>query len=266
MPDKPLDQLLEMLSSRDPEEAWRLFVAEYGPAILQVVRHLEQDADQVPDCFQFVCAGLSAKSFRRLRKFQPGGPAVFSTWLRAVVRNLCLDWRRKQVGRHRLFKSISQLSGFDQEVFRHLYEQRLSVEEAFQSLRAAFPGVTHARVTESQMRIDRELTPNQRRLLDERAYRQVGQSAVGFEDTSPIGPDVSDPSPNPEAQVLLEERATALRHALAHLPEREQLLIRLRFEQELTLEQVGKLLDLGNAQRVERQIKAVLARLREVMN
>jgi RNA polymerase sigma factor (sigma-70 family) len=266
MPEKPLDQLLETLNSRDPEEAWRLFLAEYGPAILQVVRHLEHDADLVPDCFQFVCEGLSANSFRRLRKFQPVGRAVFSTWLRAVVRNLCLDWRRKQVGRHRLFKSIAQLSGFDQEVFRRLYEQRLSLEEAFQSLRAAFPGVTHARVTDSQMRIEKELTPNQRRLLAERAYRQVSQSVVGFEDPPAIGQDVPDPSPNPEAQALLEERAAALRRALAQLSEREQLLIRLRYEEELTLEQVGKLLDLGNAQRVERQIKAVLARLRAVMN
>ena len=39
--------------------------------------------------------------------------------------------------------------------------------------------------------------------------------------------------------------------------------MRLRFEQELTLVQIAKLLDLGNAQRVERQIKGVLGKLRE---
>lgn len=38
--------------------------------------------------------------------------------------------------------------------------------------------------------------------------------------------------------------------------------MRLRFEEELTLEQIAKLLDLGNAQRADRQIKEVLARLR----
>ena len=266
MPEDSLDHLREMLNSRDPEEAWRCFLAEYSPSILQVVRHLEHDSDLVPDCFQFVCEGLSANSFRRLRKFKPAGPAAFPTWLRAVVRNLCLDWRRKQVGRRRLFKSISKLSTLDQEVFHHLYEQRVSVEDAFQSLRAFFPGVTHDRVVESQNRIENELTPNQRRLLDERASRQCTQAVYSLDDTSAGHQDLPDPSPNPEAHALLAERATSLRKALAQLSEREQLLIRLRFEQELTLEQVGKLLDLGNPQRTERHIKTILAKLRAAMD
>ena len=50
------------------------------------------------------------------------------------------------------------------------------------------------------------------------------------------------------------------------LSKRQRLLIRLRFEQELTLDQIANLLDLGNAQRVDRQIKDVLARLREVLS
>ena len=128
---------------------------------------MERDSDFVPDCFQFVCEGLSANSFRRLRRFRPEGPAVFSTWLRAVVRNLCLDWRRRQFGRHRFFKSISNLSFFDQEVFRHLYERRLSFDDTIHSLQSAFPEITHTLLAESKARM-RELTARQRRLLDAR--------------------------------------------------------------------------------------------------
>ncbi len=122
MPEQPFDSILEHLSSRDPEAAWGEFLDEYSASIFQVVRHFERDPTLVPDCFQFVCEKLNTNSLQRLRKFRPGGPASFSTWLRAVVRNLCLDWHRKQFGRPRFFKSISRLSGFDQQVFRQLYE------------------------------------------------------------------------------------------------------------------------------------------------
>jgi RNA polymerase sigma factor (sigma-70 family) len=263
MPEKSFDNLLEQISSRNPEEAWGLFLDEYSTTVLQVVRHVERDSDFVPDCFQFVCERLSANSFRRLRKFRPQGPAVFSTWLRAVVRNLCLDWRRKQFGRPRFFKSISRLSVFDQEVFRRLYERRVSFDETFQSLRSTFPDITHTRLAESSARIEKELTTKQRRLLDARLSQQASQASASFDETEAAQANVRDPAPNPEVQAVLEERARALRRALGGLPQRERLLIRLRFEQELTLEQVARLLDLGNAQRAERQIKAVLAKLRE---
>jgi len=262
MPQQSFDSLLGQISSRNLEEAWRLFLDEYSATILQVVRHVEGDSDVVADCFQFVCERLSANSLLRLRKFRPQGPAVFSTWLRAVVRNLCLDWRRTQFGRYRLFKSISRLSALDQEVFRHLYERRLSFDETFQSLRSTFPDMTHAQLAERSARIEQELTTKQRRLLDARISRQASQTPASFDETVAHA-NVPDAAPSPEANALLRERATTLRRALDRLPPRERLLIRLRFEQELTLEQVAKLLDLGNAQRVERQIKTVLGKLRQ---
>jgi RNA polymerase sigma factor (sigma-70 family) len=263
MPEASFDKLLEQINSRDPEEAWGAFLDEYSATVLQVVRHIERDSDSVADCFQFVCERLSANSFRRLRKFRPQGPAVFSTWLRAVVRNLCLDWRRKQFGRHRFFKSISRLSVFDQEAFRHLYERRLSFDETLQSLRSIFPDITHAQLTESGARIEQALTMTQRRLLDARLSQRASQTSASSDEIATARASVSDPAPDPEAQALLRERATVLRRAVGRLSQRERLLIRLRFEQELKLEQIAKLLDLGNAQRVERQIKAVLDKLRE---
>jgi RNA polymerase sigma factor (sigma-70 family) len=263
MPEESFDKLLEQINSRDPEEAWGVFLDKYSTTILQVVRYIERDSDSVPDCFQFVCERLSANSFLRLRKFQPQGPAVFSTWLRAVVRNLCLDWRRKQFGRHRSFRSISRLSVFDQEVFRQLHERHASFDETVQSLRSAFPDITHAQLAESRARIEQALSPRQRRLLDARLLKRASQATGSFDEITTAKVNVADPAPDPEAQALFKDRATALRRAVGCLSPRERILIRLRFEQELTLEQVAKLLDLGNAQRVERQVKAVLEKLRE---
>ena len=262
MPEESFDHLLAQLNSRDPEEAWSVFLAAHSATILRIVRHLEQDSDSVPDCFQFVCEALCANSFHRLKKFRPGGPALFSTWLRAVVRNLCLDWRRKQFGRHRFFKSIARLSGFDQEVFRHLYERRVSLEEALEAVRSIFPNTTRAEVAESIPRIEKVLTGRQRQMLEARVMQQGSQTS-NFDLPAASVAAIPDPSPNPEGLAELAQQALALKRALGRLPPQDRLLIRLRFDQELTLDQVAKLLDMGNAQRAERQIKAVLSRLRK---
>jgi len=95
MPQPSVESLLEALASADPQEAWNEFLSQYSALIYQVVRHFETDIDRGSDCFQFVCEHLIKDSARRLRKFKGEGTATFTTWLRAVVRNLCIDWHRK---------------------------------------------------------------------------------------------------------------------------------------------------------------------------
>ena len=99
-------------------------------------------------------------------------------------------------------------------------------------------------------------------MLELRAMQQVSQ-ASSVDSLAASTADIPDPSPDPEGLAEMAQQALALKQALSRLPSRDRLLIRLRFEQELTLDQVAKLLDLGNAQRAERQIKAVLSRLRD---
>lgn len=263
MPEARIDHILEQVRSRDPQEAWSQFLEEYSGLIFQVIRHFERDADLASDCFQFVCERLSENGSRRLLRFKPQGPASFSTWLRAVVRNLCLDWHRKHFGRPRVFKSISRLSAFDQEVFRYVYERGVSFDETLLLLRSNFPVVTPTLLAESTERIQKELTKKQRWLLRARFAERSQETKVSLEEPEATIRDVPDPRPNPEAQAALRERAVALQRALGRLSQRERLLMRLRFEEELTLDQVATLLDLGNAQRAERQIKAILARLRQ---
>lgn len=262
MADQSVENILQQLRSRDPHEAWSAFLEEYSVVIFQVSRYLEKDLDRASDCFQFVCEKLSEDRFRRLLRFKPHGSASFSTWLRAVVRNLCLDWRRKEFGRRRRFRSISRLSIFDQEVFSCIYERGVSAEEALRLLQSKFLDVTSERVAESRERIERELTTKQRWLLSVRSRRGPQETNTTVEKVEAVPLEIPDQRPNPEAQSLLAERREALDRALNHLSERERLLVRMRFEQELTLEQIAKLLDLGNAQRADRQIKEILVRLR----
>jgi len=260
MPEARIDELLEQLCSPDSHEAWSAFLEQYASLILQVIRHFRGDSDDSADCFQFVCERLCEDRFRRLRRFKPQGPARFSTWLRAVIRNLCLDWQRKQFGRRRLFRSIDRLSELDQAVFRCVHEREVSEQETLVLLAPRFPHLTVGLLAESVERINGALTKNQNWLLRARSATAARRS----NDISAIHEraEVVDSHANPEALVIIAERTTMLHRALRRLSKQERLLIRLRFEEELTLEQIAKLLGLGNAQRVDRHIKQILSALR----
>lgn len=256
-----VEQILEQLRSYDADQAWSDFLEEYSAPIFQVICHFESDPDRASDCFQFVCEQLIKNRFRRLRQFKLHGSAKFSTWLRAVVRNLCIDWHRKEAGRPRPFKSISRLSSFDQEVFRLLYERGVSLEEGLRLMIPAFPNTTEERLAESRQRIEKGLTAQQRWLLDTRVARS--NMATFAMDVENATANVPYPCPDPEMQAMLKERYQDLHRRLNRLSSQERLMVLLRFEEELTLDQIAKLLDLGNAQRVDRQLKQILSQLRE---
>jgi len=260
MPQRTIEQILNELTSHDADQAWSDFLEEYSTLIYQVICHFEPDTDKASDCFQFVCEQLIKNRFRRLRQFKVGGAAKFSTWLRAVVRNLCVDWHRKETGRPRPFKSIAKLSAFDQRVFQLLYERGVTIEEGLRLLIPSFPHTTEEAVAESKQRIETGLTQQQRWLLNTHAARS--QEAL-FTDLAEVQANVPDPRSNPEAEAILNERRRNLLRKLNGLTHEDRLLVRLRFEQELTLDQIAKLLDLGIAQRVDRQLKQVLSKLRD---
>lgn len=265
MKDRQFAQILEGLTSRQPQEAWAEFLEVFSPLILQLVRLFEREPDHVADCFLFVCQQLSRKRFRRLRCFRPEGPAAFSTWLRAVVRNLCLDWHRKEFGRQRIFESIARLPGLDREVFHSIYEQGIPLEEVFLLLRTRFPSLTMRKMSEIADRIQQSFTPRQRWLMSTRNPKVEALETHLANGEQVLQQEIPDTGPDPEALAILSERRAALARALSNLGKPEGLLIRLRFEQGLTLEQLGRVTKLGDAQSVDRKIKHILERLRKTI-
>ena len=123
--DAAIESLLEELQSGDAQLAWRTFLTSYSDLIYGVIRTFARNADHAGDCFLFVCEKLADKKYRRLRSFRPDGRARFSTWLRVVVRNLCLDWHRAHFGRRQVFRSVASLSAIEQEIFGLLFLRRL---------------------------------------------------------------------------------------------------------------------------------------------
>ncbi len=266
MDDQQVTRILKQLGLREAQGAWPEFLEAYSPVILQVVHLSEREPDRTADCFLFVCEKLSQRQFRRLRHFKPDGPARFETWLRVVVRNLCLDWHRKEFGRERVFDSIARLTAFDQDVYSEVYEQGLSQEEAVFSLGAKYPRPTPDEVSKSVERIQQALSPRQLWLLSTRRPRIESLVTESADTQERLEQQVLDPRPDPEALSAMKEQEVRLERALERLSKSERLLIRLRFEQGLTLREVAGLLDLKDAQTADRRIREVLERMRKELS
>ncbi len=258
MEGRQLEGILRRLGSRASEQAWEEFLEACSPLVLQVIRFFERDPDPVADCFLFVCEQLRANRFRRLRRFRPEGPACFSTWLRAVVRNLCLDWHRRESGRHRVFRVVEALGFLERAVFSCRFREGLSRHETLLSLRCRFPELTEPQLLASEERVRQSLTPRQLWLVSQ--PRKAVYLALENEDGAER--QLRDPDPSPEEALSFSEQRGLVERALRRLPDSERLLVRLRFEEGLTLEQIARITGLGNPQRVERHIKGLLERLR----
>jgi RNA polymerase sigma factor (sigma-70 family) len=173
---------------------------------------LERDADSVSNCYLYVCEQLYRNEYRRLRRFEPGGPASFRTWLFLVARNLTLDWRRKKYGRKKPLTTASHPSGLGNELLPVLRDENLSSQMALEDISAE---------------------------------------------------EIPDRRPDPESQAVSTEIQTILQNSVAHLDGPSRLLIHLRFEQGLTLEQVARIVGLVDAQTADRRIRSVLGVLRK---
>ena len=265
MDDPPVDRVLHELRSRNPREARASFLKIYSPLILDVARLFERDDDSVGSCYLFVCEHLRENGFRRLLRFRADGPASFSTWLRAVARNLCLDWHRQEFGRHRVFESVARLPALDQEIFTALYLDCLPPEEAFLKLQPRVPGLTAAQLSEGIGRVRQALTPRQRWLLSVRRARSAHDLAGLARHDDEALQEIPSEALNPESWAALQEKRAALVRGMASLSARERLLIRLRFERDLTLEEIANLLELDNPQSADRRIKEAIEKLRREM-
>lgn len=260
-----LAKILDSLVSPDAEPAWSEFLEAYAPLILQVCRFLERDADHATDCFLFVCEHLVANRFARLRRYRPEGPASFPTWLRAVVRNLCLDWRRKQFGRTRAFESVERMSLIERQIFQCRFEDQLSREETYSLLHLGHPDVTEEQFIEIEERITASVSSRQQWLLSARRAEAVGELALAPATEDQPGLDVPDARPSPEIVALERELSAMLAGAVARLSKQEQLLLKLRFVQGLTLADVARLTGMANAQQADRRLRELLARLRSAV-
>jgi RNA polymerase sigma factor (sigma-70 family) len=263
--DDSIAGLLAGLASPNPSAAWNEFLQRHSATLLQIIRHYESDPQRLSECFDHVCQALSDDRFRRLLSFQLGGSAKFRTWLMAVTANLCIDWRRKKTGRFRPIRAIAHLSELDQLVYRYIFVRGMPRTECLHALEGRFPGLNEQRLAEINARLFSVLSPQQRWQLglrmataghhDDAMNLDIGDESLRLEDSN-VGP---------EELAQAEEEGEMLAAALAQLPAQQRLLLRLRYEQNLTLAEVARLTDLNDPFRANRKIQAALSALAKIM-
>jgi RNA polymerase sigma factor (sigma-70 family) len=232
---------------------------------MHVIRRHDADDERARECFAHVCGALSDDGFRRLLSFRPDGPARFKTWLMAVVSNLCVDWRRRQQGRIRPIPSVLHLPELDQQVYHCIYVRRMSRAQCLQALVPRFPQLTEATVSEINARLFALLTPRQRWQLSARTPAlQPVTCGVWPEDDDPAW-QVAEPGPGPDDLAEESQERRQLQDALARLPAEQRLLLRLRYERNLTLTEVARLTSQSDPFRANRRIQSALKALAELM-
>jgi len=258
--DGGVGPLLEALCSDDAEVAWTAFLTKYSDLIYGVIRTFTKDPDHSANCFLFVCARLADKGYRRLRTFRPDGRARFSTWLRAVVRNLCLDWHRSQFGRWQMFRFMASRSALDQEIFRAAFQRGASVHDIWGDLSQKGFNLSYSEVERRVAELRNLMSARQLWLLT--TTRVAVESLDSDREESPAL-EVADPSPDPERVAILRETQAALAKALPRIDANDRLLLRLRYLEGLGLLQVARLVGLKDAQTADRRIREAIEHLRE---
>ena len=256
-----LSGLLGRLATADAGRGWSEFLQRYSPLILQVVRRFETDHGRVMDCFVHACEQLSNDGFQRLRRYRPDGTARFGTWLSAVVANLYVDWRRIQYGRSRPVRSVARLPELDQLVYRYIYVRGMPRDECLYVLQGKYPDLTGVQLSEINARLFARLSPRQRWQLSVRRGDPVPLDEESAGDSDAGALQLEAPGPGPEELSQAEQERRQLEAALGQLSAQQRLLLRLRYEQNLTLEEVARLTGFAAPFRAHRQIQAALKTL-----
>lgn len=263
MPESAIGALLDKLRTEHAQAGWTEFLACYTNQIYKTAQLTTADEEAAADCYLYICQKLCEKSFQRLLRFKPNGPAKFGTWLSVVSRNLCFDWFRSRYGRRRAFRSVERLTQLENEVFRLHVQQGMTLEETLNRLAPRNPDATLEAVEAADVRIQQALSYRQRWFLgQQKASRETfSVGADGGEGATFV--EIEDSRPSPELEVMARERQRELAAAVAKLEPEERLLIRLRFEEELSLAEIARLTEAGDVQRAYYRMNLVLAKLRK---
>jgi RNA polymerase sigma factor (sigma-70 family) len=132
-------------------------------------------------------------------------------------------------------------------------------------LKSLSPQVTIAEISEIEQRLQQSLSSRQRWILGSRKQSEFSTLPAPNEDSVADMVNVADSRPNQEAWLADREQQGQLQNSLASLPAQERLLVQLRFEHDLSLDEIARLCGLEDAQRVHRKLAAVLKKLRVTM-
>jgi RNA polymerase sigma factor (sigma-70 family) len=254
---------LRGLFIEDPARGWRLFIDQYTPMLLALIERAGiRDREEAMEIYVRVCERLAADDCARLRRHDPGKGAL-GAWLSVLVRNVLVDWVRSRAGRRRLFKSIKALPPLEQRVFELFYWENRTPAEMLDLL-TEFGSLRLVDVLDALDRVQTALTQRQRAELvamTARAARPVSLDAPTDETDRPL--DIADAAASPEEQAHRSEMVNLVDRALALLPAGEAVILRLKYMEGLSLQQIRMALHLEEL--TEQHVRDIGQKLKAVL-
>jgi RNA polymerase sigma factor (sigma-70 family) len=243
-----MEDWLSTLDAGQSQEAWNLFIARYRALIVATIRRTIRDRDELMDLFAIVCEALSANDFARLRRYSAASPqrATVATWLVIVVRNLTVDWLRREHGRPRVAVPDS-LSPLQREIFGAICVDGASHVEAYEIVRArAASGLSFPEFLR-ELRATHLAAPCPDRL----PRRNAGESTAAAMPAA-VGPDPLETA----------ESARRIAEALAEYPADLRLAVQLFVIEGLPAADVARVVGWRDAKAVYNRVYRALATIR----
>lgn len=233
------------------QSAWKDFLSAYSNLFLKIIWEMEKDREAVMDTYLHVCSKFAERDFAILRKFKRKhgkNPPKFTTWLGAVVRNMCIDAYRSVQGRQRIPRALSRFSNHDRKIFELYYWRGFSLEEIEQTLRAGRNGSRES-IADVLNRLDQELLrPPLNPSLEPMTIRvpyDDEKSAI----TAAVKPELDQET---------------LDRWLSGLSTDERLLIQLKFWDDLSLQEIGLVLKTSSEEKLQELLSSALKNLRSI--
>lgn len=247
-----MEPWLSELHQGHAQTAWDLFAERYRRLILATIRRLVPDHDDVMDVFSTVCEALSAHDCARLKRYsdltaQPARQASVATWLVVVVRNLTIDWRRRQGGRRRVGVP-AHLSPLQQQIHAAVCGDGCSHVEAYETIRARAASPMTFEEFLREVRVTLRLAPC------------PSDAPVRTAARPPTRPDAAAPEEGDPAEIA--ERARRVAAALASYPDDVRVAVDLFIVERMAADEVARVVGWPNAKAVYNRVYRVLAALR----
>jgi RNA polymerase sigma factor (sigma-70 family) len=205
----------------DPERTFLDNLATIDRVIGVITRRHSLGAADAEEFASWVRARLIDGNYAAIRKF--GGRSSLATYLSVVIGNLFLDYRNSIWGRWRPSAAALRLGPLGIRIEELLYREGHSLREAIGVLQSAGVTLTDAEVS----RLAAKIPPREK------------TSEVPLEKADSAGIiDLRPNAPAPEES----EVAAAIRAALEQLPSEEQVIVRMRFWDDLTVADIARAL------------------------
>ena len=259
--------LIARIRSGD-DAAWHFFVMTYSPIIRKTIKRYVRDPETGSNLYASLLEKLAAGKLARFES-----RSSLSTWLFAVTRNHCRDHFRSDKGVRHLCMAVEGLGALERRFFILYYVQGLPLSATYASMRAeAGDAITYLDLFDCREKIVKTIKRKKLGRLIDRLLRPDAPAMdfASTDDHSALDRAASRESPSTSPEAHLDEKNLQLaiehlRAAIIELPDRDQLVLKLRFEHKKSAREISEILNLDSEKQIYRKLDRILDELRSML-